>query len=50
MRAAGSDFHKAFKIVKLREAKDRVVVARDWGEGEEGFAKHGDTISVTQAE
>ena len=50
MRTAGSDLQKAFKTVKLMEAKDRVVVAGDLGEGEKGFAKDGDTTSATQDE
>lgn len=49
-RTAGSDLQKAFKTVKLMEAKDRVMVAGDLGEGEKGFAKHGDTTSATRDE
>lgn len=49
-RTEGSDLHKAFETVKRMKAKDRVVVARDLGEGKKGFAKHGDTMSATRDE
>ena len=49
-RTAGSDLHEAFEAVKLMKAKDRLMVARDLGEGKKGFAKHGDTMSATRDE
>ena len=30
------NLHKVFKVVKLLEAKSKMVVARGWGKGEEG--------------
>lgn len=42
--------HEEYKTVKHTEAESRMMVARDWGEGQWGSISQGYKVSVIQGE